>query len=325
MGPLWQQVARLGITIIGAVPTVLAGLKGRKVDADVSSLRWFLTGGAPLPEALAATIEAETGVAVRNILGMTECAGAIALEPVQAPRRAGSCGLRLPFTEVAVLAERDGMADPAQPLPAGETGIIALRGPHVADGYSDPARNAGTFLPGGWLVTGDLGRRDAEGRLYVTGRQKDMIIRGAHNIDPQAIEAALLAHPAVRAAAAVGLPDAYAGELPAAFVALHPGADPGEAALLAHLAERLEDPLALPKRIGVLEALPLTPVGKIYKPALRARTTRWAIEAAARRAGIAAEVSVTEAGAEITTAAESIDALEAALAGMPVAYRLRPR
>lgn len=322
MGTLWQQVERLGITIVGAVPTVLAGLKGRAVDADISSLRWFLTGGSPLPTELAETIEAQTGVAVRNILGMTECAGAIAVEPVHGPRVALSCGLRLPFTELAILGETDGEADPAKPLPAGETGIIALRGPNVADGYSDPARNAGTFLPGGWLVSGDLGMLDPGGRLYVTGRKKDMIIRGAHNIDPQMIEDALLAHPDVASAAAVGLPDAYAGELPAAFVTLRDGSDANGETLKAFLTDQLEDPLALPRRIAVIEAMPLTPVGKIFKPSLRAEACRWAFEDAATKAGIAATVTPGAEGTEVRVAAADVAAMQEALAGMPVAWRV---
>ena len=184
---------------------------------------------------------------MRNILGMTECAGAIAVEPVHAPRTPLSCGLRMPFSELAILGETDGDADPSKRLGPGETGIIALRGPNVSAGYSDPSRDAGTFLPGGWLVSGDLGQLDAEGRLYVTGRKKDIIIRGAHNIDPQMIEDALLAHPDVETAAAVGMPDAYAGELPVAFVTLRAGATPDESALLDFLRDRIEDPVAVPK------------------------------------------------------------------------------
>lgn len=320
MGTLWQQVERLGITIVGAVPTVLAGLKGRSVDADISSLRWFLTGGSPLPGELADAIETQTGVAVRNILGMTECAGAIAVEPVHGPRVPLSCGLRLPFTEVAILGETDGEADPSKPLPVGATGIIALRGPNVADGYSDPARNAGTFLPGGWLVSGDLGMLDAEGRLFITGRKKDMIIRGAHNIDPQMIEDALLAHPDVLTAAAVGMPDAYAGELPVAFATLRETSVQTGETLIAFLKTRLEDPVALPKRIGVMDAMPLTPVGKIFKPALRTVATRWAIETAAEEAGIAASVVQTETATEVRVARAHIATLRDRLAGMPVAY-----
>ena len=325
---IWQQVERHGITIIGAVPTVLAGMKSVKIDTDISSLKYFLTGGSPLPTELAEATEKQTGKAVRNILGMTECAGAIAVEPVAAPRTPLSCGLRMPFSELAILGETDGEADPKKRLGPDETGIIALRGPNVSAGYSDAARNAGTFLPGGWLVSGDLGRVDAEGRLFVTGRKKDIIIRGAHNIDPQMIEDALLAHPMVETAAAVGMPDAYAGELPVAFVTLRAGDDaPDGAALIAFLKGRLEDPVALPKRIEVIDTMPLTPVGKIFKPTLRHQATGWAILAAAESAGLGPDTLEVSTGDTTVVLAPPGDAepLRAALAGMPIAITVKER
>lgn len=314
-GTIWRQVERLGITIIGAVPTILAGLNGVPIDADISTLRWFLTGGSPLPTELAEVTERKTGKGVRNILGMTECAGAIAVEPVHAPRTPLSCGLRMPFSEVAILGETEGDADPEKRLGPGETGIIALRGPNVSAGYSEPSRDVGTFLPGGWLVSGDLGQLDDQGRLYVTGRKKDIIIRGAHNIDPQMIEDALMAHPDVETAAAVGMPDAYAGELPVAFVTLRAGAAPDEPALLDFLRDRIEDPVAVPKRIGVVEEMPLTPVGKIFKPTLRREAIRWAILAAAEDA----EVEVAESlETRVSVPADRLDAVKQALSGMPL-------
>ncbi|MFV0243551.1 MAG: AMP-binding protein [Qingshengfaniella sp.] len=322
VGDIWRQVERLGITAIGAVPTVLAGLNGQPVNADISTLKWFLTGGSPLPTELAEATERLTGKGVRNILGMTECAGAIAVEPVHAPRTPLSCGLPMPFSEVAIFGETEGDADPAKPLPPGETGIIALRGPNVSAGYSDPARNAGTFLPGGWLVSGDLGMKDAQGRLFVTGRKKDVIIRGAHNIDPQMIEDALLAHDDVETAAAVGMPDAYAGELPVAFVSLRDGATTGPEDLIAFLKTRIEDPVALPKRIGIVVDMPLTPVGKIFKPTLRRQAIGWAIDAVTEKLGLTAaeiglEIDETLA-TRLTVPSAHLDAVKGALSGMPL-------
>ncbi|MCI5110017.1 MAG: AMP-binding protein [Marivita sp.] len=323
MRGIWAHVERLGITSIGAVPTVLAALKGTPVDADISSLRWLLTGGSPLPTELADAAEAHTGVPVRNILGMTESAGTMAVEPVHGPRTPLSCGLRLPFTEIAVLGETDGAADPAKQLPRGETGIIAQRGPNVAAGYTDATRNAGTFLPGGWLVSGDLGMMDAKGRLFITGRKKDVIIRGAHNIDPQMIEDALLAHPNIENAAAVGMPDAYAGELPVAFISTRNGWVPEGSELDDFLQERIADPTALPKRIDVLDALPLTPIGKIFKPDLRAIAIRWAIELAAEKLGIRTELSINERLSVLVRTDEQDTArLKDALSGMPIDIRV---
>lgn len=319
VGDIWKQVERLGVTIIGVVPTILATLKSKPIDADISTLRWLLTGGSPLPTELAGAVETHTGVPVRNILGMTECAGAIAVEPVHGPRTPMSCGLAMPFTEIAVFGETDGDADPAKQLPTGETGIVALRGPNVAAGYSDPARNAGTFLDGGWLISGDLGMIDDAGRLYVTGRKKDVIIRGSHNIDPQMIEDALLAHPDVVTAAAVGMPDAYAGELPVVFAEMRPGAEATEADLIAFLKDRIEDPVALPKRIGMVEAMPLTPVGKIFKPTLRAEAIRWAISASGEKLGVSADIEVDDKLAtRVSVPSDRVDEVRDALAGMPI-------
>lgn len=319
---IWQQVERHNVTVIGVVPTILATLNGIKVDADISSLRWLLTGGSPLPPELAEIAERHTGKGVRNILGMTESAGAIALEPVHAPRIARACGLRLPFSEVVILGETDGAADPAKPLSVGEIGIIGIRGPNISVGYTDPARNAGTFLPGGWLISGDLGRIDAQGCLFITGRKKDVIIRGAHNIDPQMIEDALLAHDQVENAAAVGMPDAYAGELPVAFVSLRKAASVDARALTEFLRKRMEDPTAIPKHISIMDTLPVTPVGKIFKPALRRTAIGWAITAAALELGIAADavqIAISDTlDTHVTVPSGHLAAFRAAVAGMPL-------
>ncbi len=309
VGTIWQQVARYGITVIGGVPTVISALNGVEVDADLASLRLMLTGGSPLPTELADAFERRTGKPVRNILGMTESAGAMAVEPFHGPRTPGSCGLRLPFSHVAAL-DPESLA----PLPQGAEGIVAVRGPNVSPGYSDPGRDAGTF-ENGWLVSGDLGRVDAEGRVFVTGRSKDIIIRGAHNLDPQMIEDAFLSHPSVASAAAVGMPDAYAGELPVVFIQLRQPV--AVEAVEDHVRAAIHEPAALPKRIAIVETMPLTPIGKIFKPALRREATRWAIEAAAERVGVRAEIAVAEdLSVQVTVTDGAAQALRDALAGM---------
>jgi len=264
----WTHCERHGVTALACVPTILATLANTPVDADISRVRVAYTGGSPLPTELAAQFEARTGIPVRNILGMTECAGLVSIEPLAAPRVPGSAGLRLPYTEVQVVPWRDGQVQLGERCGPGETGVVVLRGPHVSPGYSDPARNGGMFEDG-WLVSGDLGHLDAQGYLHITGRAKDVIIRGSHNIDPGLVEEAFLGHPAVAMCAVVGEPDAYAGEVPAAFVTLRPGAQVDPAALLAEVAPRVYERPAVPKRVTVLPALPLTAVGKVYKPALR--------------------------------------------------------
>jgi fatty-acyl-CoA synthase len=269
----WKFCERERVTALACVPTILATLVNTPVDADISCVRVAYTGGSPLPAELAAQFEQRTGIAVRNILGMTECAGLVSIEPAQAPRVPGSTVLRLPFTEVHAVPWRDGVAQLAERCAPGETGVVILRGPHVSPGYTDAARNAGMF-EGPWIVSGDLGHIDAQGYLHLTGRAKDVIIRGSHNIDPGLVEEAFLAHPAVALCAVVGEPDAYAGELPVAFVTLRPGVVCDAATLLAEVAPHVYERPATPKRVTVIDAMPVTAIGKIYKPALRVAATR---------------------------------------------------
>ncbi len=273
----WKFCERQKITALACVPTILATLVNAPVDADISSVKVAYTGGSPLPSELAAQFEARHNIPVRNILGMTECAGLVAIEPAASPRVVGSVGLRLPFTQVRVVPWRDGAACLDEDCAAGETGIVVIRGPHVSPGYSDAGRNAGMFetLSNGehWLVSGDLGHIDhddkSRGYIHITGRAKDVIIRGSHNIDPGLVEEAFLAHPAVALCAVVGEPDAYAGELPVAFVTLKPGAVIGSHELLQAVAPTVYERPAVPKRVTVLDAMPMTAIGKIFKPALR--------------------------------------------------------
>lgn len=266
----WAFCERERVTHLACVPTVLATLLGVPIDADVSSVRAAYTGGSPLPSELAQRFEAGTGIPVRNILGMTECAGLVSIEPLHGPRTPGSAGLRLPYTEVHAVPWRDGEAKLDERCAPGETGVLVLRGPHVSPGYTDAARNAGLFEQG-WIVTGDLGHIDGAGRIHVTGRAKDVIIRGSHNIDPGLVEEAFLAHPAVGLCAVVAEPDAYAGEVPVAFVTLKPGGTITAEDLLAAVAPQVYERPAVPRRVVLLDALPMTAIGKVFKPELRLR------------------------------------------------------
>ena len=290
----WRFVERYRVSYIAAVPTILAALLDTPVQgADISSVRAAYTGGSPLPTELASAFENKLGIPVRNILGMTESAGLVAIEPLAAPRIALSCGLPLPFTEVYALRPGPEGVQLDQRCAANEPGVIVLRGPNVCPGYTDPAANAGMFAAGGLLVSGDLGHIDAAGRVYLTGRAKDVIIRGAHNIDPSMIEQAFAAHPAVQSCAAVGEPDAYAGELPVVFLTLRPGVQPGAAEILAAVAPKIGERAAVPRRVIVLEAMPMTAIGKIFKPALRQRAVELAYaEALQPLAGACRSVSV---------------------------------
>jgi fatty-acyl-CoA synthase len=150
-----------------------------------------------------------------------------------------------------------------------EIGVVIMAGPGVFRGYLNDAHNRGAFIDGEWVNSGDLGRLDRDGFLWITGRAKDVVIRGGHNIDPGPIEDILFQHPAVGLAAVVGQPDAYAGELPVAYVQMKPGtiAAPGE--LEVWVRERTPERAAVPAQIIPIDSMPLTGVGKVFKPQLR--------------------------------------------------------
>ena len=206
---------------MSAVPTVYRTLTDVPVDADISSLRLPIVGAAPLPSAVREAFAAHTGRRLLEGYGLTEATCATTFtRPGQ--ERPGSVGRVLPEQQIkAVRADGDG---PWADCAPGETGVLMIGGPAVFAGYvTDPGAGGprvsrGDIVHDGWLNTGDLGSIDADGFVYLTGRAKDLIIRGGHNIDPRVIEEGLLRHPAVAAAAAVGRPDRHSGEVPVAYV-----------------------------------------------------------------------------------------------------------
>ncbi|HNY48308.1 MAG TPA: AMP-binding protein, partial [Casimicrobium sp.] len=266
----WRLVERYRATVLSAVPTVLSALANVPTDgADISTLRYCRTGAAPLSPELSLRFEKLFGLHVHEALGMTEMAGISTITPPGVVGPAGCVGLRLPYIQLRIVAldEQGGASD--RDMPVGEQGMVLFKSPNLFSGFVDPLENANAFTHDGWLATGDLGWLDSESRLHLTGRSKDLIIRSGHNIDPKVIEDAIGAHPAVQLCAAVGAPDAYAGELPVVFVTLVPGASASEAELLAFAAERVDEAPAKPKAVTILEHMPMTNVGKIYKPELR--------------------------------------------------------
>jgi fatty-acyl-CoA synthase len=270
----WRLVAHHRCTLMSGVPTVLAALAGVPLQgADISTLRAVRTGAAPLPPELAQRFEQAFGLHINESLGMTETAGLSTVAPPGLTAPAGCVGWPLPHARVRIVALNSDDQATTHTLPAGEKGMVLYQGPNLFSGYLDAAETARSFTPDGWLITGDVGFIDTQGRLHLSGRAKDLIIRGGHNIDPKVIEDALGAHPAVALCAAVGAPDAYAGELPVAFATLKPGSSVTEAELVAFTAERVDEGPAKPKSITVLNVMPVTNVGKIYKPELRTLAT----------------------------------------------------
>jgi fatty-acyl-CoA synthase len=275
----WMIADRYGLTVLNAVPTILATLVNNAGEGRRHALRPYMgTGSAPLPVEVAKRVEATFGIRPLSTYGATEFTCLITCPPRDGDPKYGSCGLPYAYSRFrTVILDSDGKY--LRDCGADEIGAIVLRGPGVIPGYVDAGDNAKLFVDTDWLVSGDLGRIDADGYLWITGRLKDVIIRGGHNIDSRVIEETLAAHPAVAFAAAVGKPDAYAGELPVGYVQLKPGvvasADEIRDYAKAHIPERA----AAPVEVTILGALPLTSIGKIYKPPLRHDAAKRAFEA----------------------------------------------
>lgn len=266
----WRLVEKYRTTALSAVPTVLAALSNVPLGgADISSIKYCRTGASPLSPELAARFEQHTGLHVHESFGMTETAGISTITPPGVNGPAGCVGFRMPYSQVrvATLDATDGSA--GSDVPAGQQGMVLIKSPNLFSGYLHEEDNVDVITTDGWLITGDIGWIDEAGRLNISGRAKDLIIRGGHNIDPKSIEDALAGHPAVDLTAAVGAPDAYAGEVPYAFVTLRSGMAVTEAELLAYAEQHVDEAPAKPKRVTVLDKMPMTNVGKIFKPDLR--------------------------------------------------------
>ena len=288
----WQLVQRFRATSFSGVPTIFAALAALPLQgADISSLRHAFCGAAPLPHGVARAFEQHAGIPLCEGYGLTEAACISALNPPAGKRRAGSVGLRLPHQQLQAW-KLDGDGQASAPCAAGEVGVIGLCGPNVFPGYLRERDNQGIWLQPGWLNTGDLGYLDADGYLHLTGRAKDLIIRGGHNIDPAMVEDALQRHPAVALAAAVGQPDEHAVELPVAYVTLKPGARADAESLQAAARELVPERAAVPVRVEVLAQLPLTAVGKVAKAELRLRAAEHVLNQLLAQHALAARVSL---------------------------------
>lgn len=292
IGNFWKVIERHRVSFFSGVPTIYAGLLQVPSEGhDLSSLKYALCGAAPMPVELIRQFEAKTGLTLIEGYGLTEGTCGSCANPPDGERRPGSIGLPMPYCEVRikVLDEQGRYVRDAAP---NEIGNLCIRGATVFMGYLQAGKNAGIWVDGDWFNTGDLGRVDADGYIWLTGRSKDLIIRGGHNIDPQMIEEALHKHPAVALAAAVGKPDEKAGELPVVYVQLKPGSQASEAELLEHAAAHIPERAAIPKNAWIIDAIPLTAVGKTFKPALRFDAIARVYQAAVSELEPAARVEV---------------------------------
>jgi fatty-acyl-CoA synthase len=286
----WELVEYHRINFFSGVPTVYASLMQQPTQGrDLSSLEYGLCGAAPMPVELMRSFHELTGLKILEGYGLTEGTCVSTCNPPLGDRRRGSIGLRVPLQAMKAVMLDDAGAY-ARDCAVGEAGVLAISGPNAFAGYRDPDQDKGLWLDLGdgrrWMNTGDLGRQDADGYFYLTGRKKELIIRGGHNIDPANIEEPLHRHPAVQLAAAVGRPDVHAGELPVAYVQLRPGVSVTEDELMSFAKDQITERAAVPKAIRLVTTMPLTGVGKIFKPELRKREIVDALRAALHDAGV---------------------------------------
>ncbi|MBV0912540.1 acyl-CoA synthetase [Anianabacter salinae] len=287
----WKLIERWKVTFVITVPTALSALMQRKVDADVSSLQVAFSGSAPLPVELYNRFQKATNVTIVEGYGLTEATCLVSCNPPEGSKKIGSVGLPFPHTDIRIL-HFDASGAVTKECAPDEVGEICVASPGVFVGntYTEVAKNKNLYADD-FLRTGDLGRLDPDGYLWITGRAKDVIIRGGHNIDPAIIEEALLSHEAVAFAGAIGQPDAFAGELPCVYVELVDGASVTEADLLDHANAHIHERAAHPKYLEVLDELPKTAVGKVFKPDLRRKAITRVYNAALAGAGLKAEVT----------------------------------
>lgn len=266
--PALALTERYRVTLFYAVPPALLALTHIPDLArrDFSSLRYIMSGAAPLPPELGRRVEQLTGTRVLQGYGLTEASPLTHFSPVDYPAQARleSVGWRVSDQEEKIVD----LLDPSREVGPGETGELLVRGPHVMRGYWNAPAETARALRDGWLCTGDIARRDADGFVYIVDRRKEMIKYKGFGIAPAELEAALFEHPAVADCAVVGQADPEAGEIPRAFVVLRSGAAATKEELMEFVAGRV----ATYKRIRAVEfidAIPKNPSGKILRRMLK--------------------------------------------------------
>jgi fatty-acyl-CoA synthase len=261
-----------------AVPTVIAMLTDVPTRGmDISSLRSVICGAAPLSVELFNKFESHTNMKIQEGYGLTEGTTASSINPFHGKRKVGSIGLRFPYQDMRIF-NVDDQGQFVREAEVDEIGSVCIKGPNVFKGYTEERYNTEIWPKEGWFNTGDLGRRDADGYVWLTGRKKELIIRGGHNIDPATIENPLYNLEGVSLAAAVGRPDPRLGEMPVVYVQCKEDSDLTPETIKAYLETQIGERAAVPKEVLIIEEMPLTPVGKIFKPKLQWDAMRRALQ-----------------------------------------------
>ena len=293
----WYFVNKYQVCWFPTVPTIMSVLlRQSNENIDLSCFKHAGCGSAPLPLELKASFEQRFNCSVSNGYGMTESSCLIARVLPNYDVNGVAVGNGIPYTRVIVAQLIDNKI--SHICTSDEPGIILVKGPNIFQGYLNESDNEGAWIEGGWFNTGDLGMINTLGHIQLTGRAKDLIIRGGHNIDPQIIEDALMTHAEVIQAVAIGQPDVHSGEIPVAYVVLRNNPQVTQqvtqhttaSKLLAFCQQHISERAAIPKRIEILDNIPATAVGKVFKPLLRNKATEFSVNELLNKYDIAAHV-----------------------------------
>jgi long-chain acyl-CoA synthetase len=263
---LADAIARSRPNYIGAVPTTYVGLlaleKFRKMD--LSFIKGFFSGAAPLPEEIIRQLKEATGSVMLEIYGMTETSPVVTATPWRGQIKVGTVGIPVPSTDMKIMDTETGDTE----MPPGEAGEICFRGPQVMTGYYRKPEETEAIIRDGWIYTGDIGVVDEDGYLMIVDRKKDVIIAGGFNVYPKEIDEVLFTHPKILEACTIGVPDAYRGETVKSFIVVRPGESLTAAEIFEFCREKLSA-YKVPKRIEFMDDLPKSAVGKILRRELR--------------------------------------------------------
>jgi len=255
------EIIQRRATILPAVPQFFRALAHAEAPKDFP-LRLCISGGAPLPAEILKEFTERMPVPLIEGYGLSEASPVVTLNPIKGPWKPGSIGIAISGVEVSIQSE-DGAI-----LGVGETGEICIRGANVMQGYWNQPEETARAIRAGWLLTGDVGHRDADGYFFITDRKKDMLLVNGINVYPREIEEIIYQFPGVKEAAIIGVPDPRRGEQPVAFVSAKEGATLDGKAIQQFVRERLAD-YKVPKHVTVLPVLPRNATGKILKTELR--------------------------------------------------------
>lgn len=256
-----QEIFQHGATILPAIPQLFRALAHAQLPPGLP-LRLCISGAAPLPVEILKEFNAKFPIPLIEGYGLSEASPVVSLNPIEGPWKAGSIGVPIPNVDVTI------QNDEGRELAVGEIGELCVRGGNVMAGYWQKPEETARAMRGDWLLTGDIGYKDADGYIFITDRKKDMLLVNGINVYPREVEEVIYQFPGIKEAAVIGKPDPRKGEHPVAFVALNDGITLDPKALLDFLRPKLAD-YKIPRHIHTLPALPRNATGKILKTALR--------------------------------------------------------